>query len=298
MNEIPQIQGSPEWLQWRRNRIMSSDIPIILGLSKWCDPHTLWRRKLGFIPEQPVNYAMSRGTELEPLVRDLVCHQTGITFRPSVVQHPELEWAAASLDGLSEDKTQVLEIKCPNYKDHQSAQEGRIPDHYKPQIQWQMFVADVDSCLYASYGHTSDLSLVNVEFDEAYVVETLLPAAVDFRRYLVDMIEPPLLEDDFVHIESPEWEMYAREWMSADESCRFFEEKRKYYQNKLVGLTDDSNCAGNGIKVRRMSRDGSVNWKHLWEKVSSDRPDIKESYNPEEYRAPQIGYWQITKIKE
>lgn len=296
MTEPHEIQGSPEWIEWRKTKVTASELPILIGKSKWMTPYQLWQQKLGFTGGIKDNWAMKRGRDLEPMVRDLANGELKGRFEPEVLVHKELEWAAASLDGIDRKKRAIMEIKVPGLGDHQLAQKEEVPPHYYPQVQWQLFVADLKTCYYVSY-YDQDLAIFKVKRDDDYIADVLLPAAAEFYRCLIEMEEPAREEDDFIQIDDPQFAEYARDWKAAHEMLVVYQDKEKYYRNKLIGLTDDSNCKGSGVTLRRVSRDGSVDWNKLWKDLSEYFPDAAAQYNPEAYRKDAIGYWKVTEDK-
>lgn len=291
-------QGSQEWHDWRKSRITASELPIILGHSPYCTPYLLWQRKLGFAPPQADNLAMKRGRELESLVRHKVNAERfergdAKAFVPACVEHDELAWAGASLDGYSAEDSELLEIKCPGLQDHQDAEMGKVPPKYRAQIQWQLFVTGAECAVYVSY-YNEELAYVLVSPDEDYISGTLLPAAGEFKRLLEEMVEPERSEDDFVEMISDEWQQYAREWSAAREMLTLYQDKEKHFKQALVSLTDDSNCRGFGVALRRVQREGSVDYKKLYEDIKEAYPDVADAYPPDNYRKEQVGYWKVS----
>lgn len=150
-------QNSVEWLRWRTKGLGASDATIIMGLSPWFSREQLLARKdqefraAQHVNDRPPkegarkeadNGAMARGRRMEPLARDLYCDLTGIKSRPICIIHDRYDWMRASLDGLSDDRRFILEVKCVNQNDHRAALDGEVPLKYVPQVQHQLFVAD------------------------------------------------------------------------------------------------------------------------------------------------------------
>lgn len=295
MKKVELEQVSEEWLAWRKTKITASEMPIIMGKSKWCSPYVLWQQKLGFASGPSDSFAMKRGRDLEPLVREMVNKELKKEFHPAVVEHSELDWCAASLDGLCDDS--ILEIKCPGVADHKIAEGDGIPEHYKDQLQWQLFCADLTLCYYASY-FSNSLAIVKVERDDEYIAGQLLPAALDFYKCIQDMEEPARSEDDFFEIVDPHFGEFARDWKAANEMLKFYAEKEKYYRKKLVAFTDDSNCQGYGISIKRIARNGNIDWEKRWEDTISEYPAAEDLYPECKYRKESIGYWKISEEKK
>jgi len=302
MKIIELEQGSSEWIDWRKSKVTASELPIIMGKSPWLSPYELWQQKLGFTSGMKDNWAMQRGRDLEPIVRDLVNERIEANFVPMVVEHEELEWAAASLDGIDLELEAILEIKCPGLADHKLAEEGKVPEKYQDQIQWQLFCSGMKIAYYASYynpaGNSEDpLVMFLVERDDDYMAKELVNKAAEFYKCVVDMIEPAMTESDYIQITDDDFEINSREWKAASEMLKFYKEKEAFYREKLISFTDDSNCRGFGLKIQRVKREGAVDWKEFWKRVQSVYPEVKETFDPEEFRKEQIGYWKISEEK-
>ena len=120
-----------------------------------------------------------RGVRLEPLARDLYTKLTGIPVKVVCVVHDDLVWCRASLDGWCEDPKIVLEIKSPNWRDHETALSGEIPEKYIPQIQHQLAITG-GTCHYVSYTDNprfsgkDELALVEISPDSKKIEEILM----------------------------------------------------------------------------------------------------------------------------
>lgn len=185
-------QGSPAWLAWRLGGVGGSDAATVLGVAPFEDAtvENLFREKVdGWV--RPTNFAMRRGTRLEPTARTLyeIAHRCKAT--PVRVEHDDAPWCRVSLDGLCRDDHEeaadpwVLELKCPNWQSHSWALAGEVPDYYRPQCQWQLFATGLDRLDYVSFSTaerfaTNDrLAVVRVEPD-AELQATLIEACGKF----------------------------------------------------------------------------------------------------------------------
>ncbi len=284
-----------EWLEWRKTKIGASDIPVIMGESPYCTSYELWKRKVGFSSDQQVNPAMQYGIDTECHVRQVASNALGVKFDPVVFQSEEMDWAIASLDGYAEDekgKRIGVEIKCCSESDYDLAQNGKIPPKYWGQVQWQMEVADLDEHYYAAYWK-DNFSLVKVERNEEYIQEAKA-SAEEFFECMVNYTPPPMTEKDYVLIDDPEFEEMAQNWRQAKQSLDECKRQEAYYREKLIERTDDSNCEGGGLRLTRVEREGSIDWKKLYADLSSQHPRIAKKFIPELYKKDQIGYWKIT----
>jgi putative phage-type endonuclease len=131
-------QGSPEWLSYRRNRVMATDTPVILGSNPWVTKLHRWEEKQGLIPPTEMNEAMREGQRKEPIARAIAIEILGMNFTPIVYESDEHNWMASSLDGISDCGEYILELKCPlKEKLFLQACEGFIPEYYRDQMQHQ-----------------------------------------------------------------------------------------------------------------------------------------------------------------
>lgn len=286
MPRIEMEQNTQEWLDWRKDKIGASDLPIILGLSPYSTPLQLWKRKLGF--EQSPNETASQrfGKDNESHVRELLQQEYGVRIDPATYVHPELPWAIASLDGVDENGI-IYEIKMANAEDHAMAKAGKVPTKYFPQTQWQLFVHDdAKLCRYTSM-HKGEKVVVEVEPSEAYIIE-ILEEATTFKECLDSYTPPELTEQDYQPIDDPEFGKAANEWMKAKEMLDEAKKQEEYWRNQLIEHTDDSNCEGYGVRLTRTNRTGNIDWDKVCEKHGIDKSNL------EEFRKPQIGYWKIT----
>lgn len=184
------VQGTPEWETFRRDKIMASEAPIIMGTSPWMTPLELFWSKIEG-SSQVRNPGMTRGIILEPEAREAFEAICGAKVEPKVITHPSEEWMGASVDGINEEAGVLVEIKCPNELDHFLALKGEIPEKYQAQLQHQMYVCQFLQMYYFSYrpNHPQPCGLVVVGRDGVYVSE-LLKKERDFYEKLMSK-EPP-----------------------------------------------------------------------------------------------------------
>lgn len=168
-------QGSPEWHEFRRTHIGASETAAIMGKSSWATASDILERKISGIIEPP-NYAMKRGTALEPKIRAMAEEQLEMKFEPCVVTSDQFPWMSASLDGLSESQKDIIEVKCGSESQFENAKKGVVPEHYEIQMQHQMFVARVSHCWFVTY-YQEEIAIVKVQRWETQhmldMVETL-----------------------------------------------------------------------------------------------------------------------------
>lgn len=171
-------QGSKDWLVWRNKGIGASDSPAIIGESPWTTYLQLWLEKTGIGKRPPANEyqiaAMRRGVDLEPVAREMVEKQLGMTFPAVAAEHDLYPFIKASFDGYNEEHNILVEIKCPSKVDHLKATKGKVPSKYYPQLQHQLMVSGAYKVIYASYDGEDDLQLVDIYPDKVYQTDLLI----------------------------------------------------------------------------------------------------------------------------
>ena len=179
-------QGSEDWLLWRTKGLGASDAPIIMGVSPWTNPKELLEQKVArwFHADRRSNKnksaKMMRGIMMEPEAREAYCQLSGNKVEPMCGIHDCLDWMRASYDGGDVEKKILLEVKCINADDHQTAVGGLVPVKYWPQVQHQLIVAGPGWTLdYFSYSTSTRFKgadrtvTVPVRLHEPYAFELL-----------------------------------------------------------------------------------------------------------------------------
>ncbi|CAB4132487.1 COG5377 Phage-related protein, predicted endonuclease [uncultured Caudovirales phage] len=273
-------QGSAEWLKLRKTKITATDAAIIMGANHWKTRLQLYHEKLSEENNTFKNDAMQRGIDLEPIARELFEIKTGISMCPQIVVN---DWAMASLDGMDSSGTKILEIKCPGPKDHAIALSGKVPDHYYPQLQHQMYVCDVQLVYYFSFDG-ADGVIVEVPRDEEYL-EKLIAEEFKFYMCLQNKTPPEPQEGDYIEREDALWQQCALKWKSLNESIKELEREEEETRKQLIFLSGESNTKGGGISLCQVQRKGNVDYAKI--------PELK-GVDLDKYRKGSITSWRIT----
>ena len=114
------IQGTADWLELRHGKItgtaskglfIKSDTLLIDLISQHTED---WEMEDSYSSAD-----MVRGTELEPYAREAISDELFISFKEiGFIQNAAFSILGLSPDGISEDDTIMLEIKCPRAKKH------------------------------------------------------------------------------------------------------------------------------------------------------------------------------------
>lgn len=149
----PFVQGTPDWIDARRNVVGSSDIAIITGSSPYrTSLFSLWAIKTRLLEPEPVDPATQElfdlGHALEPVIAARYTAMTGrlVRRRRHLLIHPTDAWMGASLDRVSarRGERRIIEIKwVPNRRWAIDGPEP-VPAHVQDQVQWQLAVTGYD----------------------------------------------------------------------------------------------------------------------------------------------------------
>ena len=175
-------QGTPEWFAARLGNVTASRVADVIAKTKSgysasrenYMAQLICERMTGTVAESYTNAAMQWGTETEPLARaayesiaDVLVDEVGY------VQHPRIERAGASPDGLVGNDG-LLEIKAPQTNTHiDTLITEQVPTKYITQMQWQMACTKRAWCDFVSFDprlpNGLQMFVKRVEFDAEYV---------------------------------------------------------------------------------------------------------------------------------
>jgi putative phage-type endonuclease len=176
---IELIQGSPEWLEWRRNGIGASDAPTIMGENPWKSADQLLEEKCVKLRESQTTPAMENGIALEPEARRAYISQTGRLVQAACLQSTDHAWLRASVDGITLTLDWVMEIKCGEAVYNKTSEYGRVPDYYYGQLQHILTVTGLGMIDFWCYLPGARPLLLSVERDQKYI-ERLLATEAHF----------------------------------------------------------------------------------------------------------------------
>jgi putative phage-type endonuclease len=257
------VQGSPEWLEYRRSMRNASETAAVLGISPWVTPYQLWLLKTGR-REQVVNAAMLNGTALEPEARSAYELETGHVMQPLVMQDGNY---SASLDGITLQGDLIVEIKCPmrgaSSSLWQAVDAGDVPRHYGAQLQHQLMVSGATLAHLWVFDGARGL-LRTIERDEA-AMATIRDAWDGFCTFLKTDTPPPLLPADTVLREDAVWAEAARAYSIAKRATLVADEALESARQALVALAGHPREEGAGVAVVRYWKAGSVDYKRVVE---------------------------------
>jgi len=191
-------QRTEEWFKARLGKVTASRVADVIaktksGYSSSRDNYMaqlICERLTGQQGESYTNAAMQHGVDTEPLARSAYEALHGLLVEEvGFVQHPTIEMAGASPDGLV-GLFGMLEVKCPNTATHiDTLINSTVPTKYITQMQWQMRCCDRQWCDFVSFDPRLPLDLQlfikRVEFDSEYV--TMLEKEVN--QFLDELVK-------------------------------------------------------------------------------------------------------------
>lgn len=277
-------QGSELWFSLRKKHITATDMNVIMapnGSYFGKTLRSLYFEKISDEPQSPPNEAMKRGTLLEPVARELFSIETGIDMEPKVIIK---DWGMASLDGMSYNGDLILEIKCPGEKDHSIALQGKVPDHYYPQMQWQMYVTDLKEVFYYSFDGMNGVTVV-VKRDEEYI-DNMIDKANEFYNCLVNRTPPEMTDGDYENFHDDEmWVSCISMYKNFSDQIKYLEQKKNEVKSQVIQLSDSRNAKGNNATLVYVTTKGRVNYDKI--------PEL-QGVDLEQYREPSRQEWRLT----
>ena len=230
---------------------------------------------------------MQRGLDLEPIARKKFSDETGIYVEPKLVVNCDLEWQFASLDGIDENESVIVEIKCPGAKDHLTARDGMIPGKYYPQLQHQLCVTGLKRGYYYSFDG-QDGVLVEFMRDDDYI-EKLIEKEKEFYQKMIDFEPPLLVEKDIVILDDPEWSDICEEYKRIKGKIDDLQEHEERLKNRLISIASERNVQGRGVRLTKVLRRGSIDYTAI--------PELK-AIDLESYRKRPSDYWKLSVLSD
>jgi len=193
----------------RASGIGSSEIALIMGVSKWGDAWTVYATKKGLIQPKAQTEEMRWGKLLEPTIAGAFSDDMNlpINWWDQRIYSERRPWQYASPDafvfstGDEPERVAVLECKTagPNTArdfDPHCGTEAGLPEYYLAQIEWQLDVTGLDHAYCAVLIGGSSFRIYEIEHDPVYA-EILVEHGEKFwREHLLADVPPPVSGSD------------------------------------------------------------------------------------------------------
>ena len=142
MNYTDIRHGTEEWRAARRKAITGTDVPSIIGNSKWKTPLSVWSRIVLDQGDRVEETAFMRwGNALEGVAASEFERLTGMAVERNdrLARHPKLPYFIGSPDGVVTDPLRedpgVIEFKAPSMFTRDEWSEGDAPAFYVNQLE-------------------------------------------------------------------------------------------------------------------------------------------------------------------
>jgi len=261
-------QNTNAWLEWRKNGIGASDTPIILGVSRFSTPFQLWNEKLGLKKQEFDQFITDLGHRFEPIARSEFALETGIDLEPAVVQHKDIEWLCASLDGFSKKEDVFGEIKYVGQEKFDEVKStGKVLEEHFPQIQHQFLVTGMKRCVYIVYtlnekrNELKDVHWIWPKRDLGYITDVMFPAIEHFWNLLQTQTAPALCDKDIIEIKGKK--KLANKFISIVGKIKALEKLLDETKEEILEVSDHANFLIGKVKISRFPKKGRVNYKKV-----------------------------------
>lgn len=249
------VQGTSEWHEHRVKYRNASETPAIMGASPWLSPLMVWELKTGR-RVQEINYAMQRGTELEPKARAAYEQETGLVMEPVVMVEGNY---SASLDGVSLAGDLILEVKCPvqgrRSETWKAAEAGKVPPHYVLQVQHQLMVSKAALAHFYVFDGESGITVEVLPDQEA--MDDIQQAWNRFMEFILTDSPPPLTAMDTIVREDHAWKRAAEKYLASKEAAEEAATQAELAKAGLVALAQHSSERGFGVSVSKFWKGNS-----------------------------------------
>jgi putative phage-type endonuclease len=195
LDERDQLDARLEFIESQQTGIGATDVPKVLGLSRWGTARTVYRSKIEPAEPDEMSLPAWMGLKLQNTVGELYTAATGIRLRADHKHHRHRKhrWAVAHLDFRRwGDPGWLVEAKTKAYMAGWG-EDGtqRIPPDVYAQVQWEMFVSGARECHVAVlFGHHT-FRAYPIPRDEVFI-DALVPRMEAFwHENVLARVPPP-----------------------------------------------------------------------------------------------------------
>lgn len=188
----PGSDHSPAWYEARAQGVTASEIPVILGLSKWAGPLELFFLKRGELEPEPSSHRQMLGLALEDYISVCFTDATGLELDGAgLLASTERPWQMATPDRLVAGTPVPVELKTAlSEDDWGSAGSSEIPVYYRCQLLWQMDVLGAaEGYMCVVFLRTGEPRWYQIGWDGEDIA-VMREGALDFMRRVEDC-DPP-----------------------------------------------------------------------------------------------------------
>lgn len=286
--QIALVQGSPEWLDFRKKGLGASEYPALRGVG-YQDKEDLIRSKIGLPTGQVSEFTQkifAEGHKIEAEVRDRL-NAEGYRFNPIVCVDSQDERLFASLDGFDPEQNLILEVKSTSSKEILAdLDSGKVPNLYRLQCEFQLMVTLASCALLVVVDKTSGKEyrkMVAPFFpnwaDMRHEAHCFLQE-VEQRRKQLDTLE---YDSDALRLEE-----VVKQIKALENQVKILDDEKKFLADSLLKRFASFAVASKRISIEFAERAGSVDYKAIPELAGVDL---------EKYRKSPTSYIKVTLAK-
>jgi putative phage-type endonuclease len=259
-----------------------------MNVSPYCTYYQKWEEKV-YDKKKGDNAAMKYGRETESISRNEFEDRMGIKVPASNVENVKFPWLHASLDGIDESGTIVVEIKKANKTDHATAINGKVPLKYVPQCQHILNTMGLDGMYYfSSPADGSKGVIVEVARDSSYIDASLFPEEQKFWDRVVNHLPPELSAEDPVDLEDTrECKKKVKRLLEIREMIKPLEKEDDEIMEYLKLNSQGRSAKGHGIVLQKQICMGAIDYSRV--------PNL-EGIDLSPYRKKSFEKWTVRAI--
>ena len=290
-------QNTEAWLEYRRGGIGASDMNAIMGASPYSTSFEIYLEKIGEAKDKDIpKFITSKGHELEVIARNKYEIETGLEFREQLVEHDKFKHFRASLDGKNDSINACWECKYIGAEFFKQVQNGILPEKYKPQVHWQIFVSGSKENHFTCINDEHELTTMIVKADLEYMKE-LLSEAKKFWKCVTTKTPPKLTPQDKLVITDEKVITLLKKYHINDGVLKGAKATSDKIKDEIFKLLKHSSNSYKtdlfSFSVNKQTRKGNVDYAKYFEDQKIDTETL-EPYRKKSSSAKVI---KITKLK-
>lgn len=270
----------------RTQYVGGSDVPMILGLSKYKTQFELAKEKAGLVqPDKSSNPYIQFGNKMEPLIRDYINTLNSLNFHPDTFIDKE-NMIRSNVDGIDLDNHILLEIKT-----HGTNPTEKV---YEAQMQLYFHQTGCDYGWLAMYHRPKDFDL---EFDRENLVIKEIERDQVYIEKILDSIEtfwirveylkenPDMTEQEYYSIGNDIDKLVARverfelQMLEFEEKAKLIKAQQKDFREQLYKKMEENDIKKfetNNLVITRILP--TVKKTVDSKKLKIEQPDVFDKY--------------------